>query len=249
MNRSTGCLLLFIISMIAGIIAGYFLITMMDTSTPPETIQEPPTSQATANTDAERSVLIVGVDNLEKPNPLMEGAWLVTLVDYGEGSIHLRLITLYPIVEASATSTYHIPYTQPHTPIVVNPANMLSLKFLEPISFSPDAWAQVIMLDEVAINTIIMMQHLNFKDPVPTPGPNTFDKPWENPQAAFNQQDNILHLLCDKPAPMSEPKNIQIVTAMEGTHIQSTLPPGGLYSLWQLINYTPNKEVICTRFP
>ena len=107
----------------------------------------------------------------------------------------------------------------------------------------------MIVLDEVAINTVIMMQNLNFKHPVPTPGPNTFDKPWNNPQAAFDQQDRILQILCDNPTPMSEPKNIEIITAMEGTHLQTTLPPGGLYSLWQLINYMPSKQVSCTRIP
>ncbi|MFN2145577.1 MAG: hypothetical protein ACK2T7_09500 [Anaerolineales bacterium] len=249
MNRTTGCLFLFILSVVAGIIAGYFLITMMESPTPPASTSEAPLSQTSTHTNPARSVLIVGVDNLEKPNPLMEGAWLVTLVDYGQGTIHLRLITLYPIVEASATSTYHIPYTQPHTPIMVDPANLQNLKNLEPISFSPDAWAQVIVLDEVAINTVIMMQNLNFKEPVPTPGSNTFTKPWKDPQVTFDQQKNILQIMCDNPTPMSEPKNIEIITAMEGSHIRSTLPPGGLYSLWQLINYTPSKQVVCTRIP
>ena len=128
MNRTTGCLVLFILSLIAGIIAGYYLITLMKPPDLTEITPEPPRSHTSTNTDAERSVLIVGVDSLNKPNPLMEGAWLVTLVDYGEGSIQLRLITLYPIVETSATSTYHIPYTQPHTPIVVDPSNLLNLE-------------------------------------------------------------------------------------------------------------------------
>ena len=194
-------------------------------------------------------MLIVGVDSLLKPTPLMEGAWLVTLLDRGEETIHLRLITLYPIVKPSVTSSYHLPYTQPHTPIGIDPANLVDLEFLEPLTFSPDAWSYVIVMDEVAVNTLIMMQNLNFQHPVPTPGPNAFYKPWKNPQATFEQQDRILHLLCEKPMPLSEPRNIKIMTAMEGSHIQTTMPESYLYTLWQLIDYTPPMQVTCTRTP
>ena len=85
MNRSTGCLLLFILSLIAGVVAGYILIRMLGGGTLPPTPTQPPatstTSQNINSTTGDSSVLIVGVDSLEKTNPLMEGAWLVTLLD------------------------------------------------------------------------------------------------------------------------------------------------------------------------
>lgn len=249
MNRATGCLLLFIISIAAGIIAGYFLIKIMEPPKPPDIQERTPTPKPTSSTNPDRTMLVVGVTSLTDPNPTMEGAWLITLVDYGQDAIHLRLVTLYPIIEASASSSYHIPYTQPHPPIIVNPANLQDLKFLEPISFSPDDWSQVIILDEVAINTMIMMQQLNFQDPVSTPVPDAFVKPWESPQLCFEQQERILQILCENPSPMGDPNNIRTITEMEGTHILTTLPASGLYSLWQLINYSPNKQVICTRIP
>ena len=147
------------------------------------------------------------------------------------------------------TSNYHYPYTQPHPPIIIDAGDLDGATNLAPISFSNDKWSRVILLDEVAINTLILMQNLNFRAPAPTPGPGAFIKPWEDPKQAFEQQERILSILCDNPAPLSDPNNINTLLQMEGKHMVSTLPEGGLRSLWQLINYIPSKQVTCTRIP
>jgi hypothetical protein len=248
MTRAKGCLFLFILSVIAGAVAGYYLISGMDSHDTDNRLA-PDLPQPTSSTDPNRSVLVLGVDNLEKLRPALEGAWLVTLVENAQGVINLRIATLYPVVQASVTSNYHYTYTQPHEPIIIDPNNLHDASDLAPISYSQDQWSQVILLDEIAINTVIMMQNLNFTAPVATPVPGAFTKPWDHPQLAFEQQDRILTLLCKNPTPLSEPKNINFLLEMEGRHIFTTLPENGLRSLWQLINYVPSKQVICTRFP
>jgi hypothetical protein len=250
MTRAKGCLVLFIISVIAGTLAGYYLINGMESPDEPQmTTLVPNSPLPTSSTDPKRSVLVLGVDSLDKRDPALEGAWLITLIENAGRTIHLRVATLYPVVEASMTSNYHYPYTQPHPPIIIDPHDLRGASNLAPISFTYDKWSQVILLDEVAINTLIMMQNLNFRAPAPTPGPGAFIKPWEKPQQAFEQQERILSILCDNPAPLSDPNNINTLMEMEGRHLFSTLPEGGLRSLWQLINYIPSKQVTCTRIP
>ncbi|MBN2045223.1 MAG: hypothetical protein JW757_09405 [Anaerolineales bacterium] len=248
MTRAKSCLVLFILSVIAGAIAGFYLVEIMEPPVPTVT-PAPSFPVPTSSTDPDRTVLVVGVDNLEYPNPAIEGVWIVSLLDNADGMLHLKLITLYPVVEASVTSTRQIPYTHPHPKIRIDPDDLHAVGDLAPISFSYDRWSQIIVLDEIAINTIIMMQNLNFRPPAPTPVQGAFLEPWIDPEGTFQQHKRILTILCENPTPLSDPANINILTAMEGTHIRSTLPAGGLRSLWQVINYLPGKQVTCSQSP
>jgi hypothetical protein len=249
MTRAKGCLILFILSVIAGTIAGYYLVKLWSEPDLPKETQEPLLLDPTPSINPDMSVLVVGVDNLQYPKPALEGAWIVTLVENVDGIIHLELRTLYPIVEETVSSTRQIPFTQPHQVIQIDPFDLPSADNLAPISLTPEQWSQTIVLDEAAINTIIMMQNLNFKHPAPTPVPGVFTKPWEDPQATYDQHVSILTLLCSNPTPLGDPHNIDIIIGMVGTHIRSTLTASDLRSLWQVINYVPGKQVVCTPIP
>jgi hypothetical protein len=197
-------------------------------------------------------ILMVGVDDLQKTYPAMEGAWLVEFCDdpdHRDQAIHLKIITLYPIIPEAVTSTQQSLYAQPHAPITINPNDLWGLADQPPISFSNDRWSQVVVMDEVAANLVIALQDMNTPRPVPTPSPNAFIKPWINPQGARQQQDRILTTLCEHPAPIGHLSVVNEILQLESSHIITTLPEGGLLKMWQVVNFTQDKTVICTRFP
>ena len=254
MSKTRSCVgILFIFSMIIGIMLGYGVLemikggddSMLDITIDPNII--PPKEQPNF-----QSILVVGVDSLMSQSPSLEGAWVVTLAQtngHSNGTLYFDISTLYPVTKNSVLSTRHGQYAIPHRNIVIDPDNLMALTELEPISFFQGKWTDIIVLDEVVINMLVSLQNPNISRPIPTPHPSLFIKPWEDPEGAFQQQRAILTTLCDHPEPLSESSLVLEIIEMNGQHLTSSLNKDGLLQLWQLINYTRDKQVSCTFFP
>ena len=198
------------------------------------------------------TILVVGVDSLMSQSPSLEGAWVVTLEQtngQNNGTLEFDISTLYPVTKNSVLSTRHGQYAVPHRNIIIDPDNLAALTELEPISFFQGEWTDIIVMDEFVINLLILLQNPNISRPIPTPHPALFIKPWEDPEGAFQQQRAILTTLCDHPEPLSEPASVLEIIEMNGQHLTSSLTKDGLLKMWQVINYTRDKQVTCSFFP
>ncbi|MEJ2484540.1 MAG: hypothetical protein P8Y72_04225 [Anaerolineales bacterium] len=235
--------ILFGLSIIAGIVLGKMIV-------PPQPL--PITSTPPPEPKINDTILFIGVDHLDSTQPLLEGAWLVALDernDHPADIIHIKLITLYPIISEHVTSMEHSRYAEPHQPIPIDPNNLDHLKDIPPISFTEETWSYVIIIDEIAMNTIILLTNPNISPSYPTPEPDTFIKPWENPQGAYDQHAAILYTLCEEPDSYAQFKTIQEVVKLNGSHIKTNLDNDGLYKLWQLVNYSVGKKITCSFYP
>ena len=255
MSRTRSCVgILFIISVILGIVLGYMVLEGIAGSEPLEPISPftDTTSIPSTQNNNSHSILVIGVDSLAKAYPGLEGAWRITLEQsngQSNGVLHFDISTLYPVTKNSVLSTRHGQFSVPHDKIVIDPNNLAALTELEPISYSREDWDDIILLDEVVVNFLISLQNPNIQRPIPTPHPSVFIKPWEDPEGAFDQQRAILTTLCDHPEPLSQPALILEIIEMTGVHLKSTLDKDGLRGLWQVINYTGDKQVVCSFYP
>ena len=198
------------------------------------------------------TILFIGVDHLDSTQPLLEGAWLAALDegnDHPADFIHIKLITLYPIISEHVTSMEQSLYAEPHPPIPIDPNNLDQLKDIPPISFSKETWSYVIIIDEIAMNTIILLTNPNWSSPFSTPEPDLFIKPWEDPQGAYDQHAAILFTLCEEPDSFAQLKTIQEVIKLSGSHIKTDLNNKGLLKLWQRVNFSLGKKISCSFYP
>jgi hypothetical protein len=244
--------ILFVISLIIGGYLGYLVIEgIQNPELPDTTMISPKADQPTTNTEPEETILVLGVDDLTKPMPSLEGAWLVTLYEKNQlpDTIHFGLITLYPVTSNSMLFPLHSQFAQPHPPILINPENLSAVSGIDPISFSQGQWSSIIVFDEVLMNIAVTLQIPNAERPFPTPSDDLFTKPWIDPVKAYHQQVGIITTLCEHPEPFSQPNLVIELLSMEGDHIKTSLPEGGLLRLWQAIDYTQQKRVTCTVYP
>ncbi len=248
MSNAKGCVgILFVLSLIAGVILGFLAIdpdggSFIDLST--ETY--PP------STSPGHSIMIIGVDNLERSDPGIEGVWLVNLPVSNGGNgqeIHIDLFTLYPITQETIMAPELSKFAQPHPRIVIDPDNPLSSEAMMTLAANTDDLTGIILMDEYIINMVLLLHNPKTELPVPPPDDNLFIKSWEDPQGAFEQQKAILTTLCDHPEPLSKPTNIAAILEMENIHIKSNLGEGSLLRWWQVINLTRDKQVSCDIYP
>lgn len=251
MSRTRSCVgILFIISMIIGILLGYMVLEGMEVPPPPITID--PNIIPTKQQQNFQSILVVGVDSLMNPAPSLEGAWQITLEQsngQSNGSYNFDISTLYPVTKATILSTRHGKFAEAHPNIIVDPDNITALTELEPISYYQGEWTDIIVVDEIVINMLVSLQNPNTPKPIPTPHPSLFIKPWKDPEGAFQQQRAILTTLCDHPDPLSEPAVVLEILQMYGQHLTSTMSSDGLLDLWQVMNYTSDTKIDCSFYP
>jgi len=239
--------ILFGLSIIAGIFIGKGINDILGggpTITPPPPPPPPPVISDT--------ILFIGVDHLDSPQPLLEGAWLAALGDeknQPKDTIHIKLITLYPIISGHVTSMEQSRYAEPHPPIPIDPKNLDHLNDIPPISFTEETWTHVIIIDEIAMNTIILLTNPNISPPFPPPENDVFIKPWEDPQGAYEQHSAILYTLCEEPDSYAQIDTIREVIKMNGSNIKSDLDIDGLINLWQVVNYSVGKKIHCSFYP
>jgi hypothetical protein len=248
MPRARGCVgILFILSLIAGILLGYICIGSDACLGTASTITPSPPPPPPSN-----SILVLGVDSLELPNPGLEGAWIITMpsTNNQDGQeIHFEIFTMYPVSQAKVLSPELSQFTQPHPRIILDPSNPFSPVPLAPLGINPDGWIGTILLDEYIINLLLLLQNNpNILQTITPPPDDLFIKPWLDPPGALEQQKAILTTLCEHPQPLANPNVIAAILQMEHTHIKSNLGESGLLRLWQNINYSYSKQVSCDLF-
>ena len=198
------------------------------------------------------TILFIGVNDLQAETPLLEGAWLATLCnknDHAANDIHIILITLYPIIPEHVLSIEQAYLAQPHEAIPVDPDNLSILTDIKPIFNSEESWSHVILVDNFAMNVIVSLINPNTPRPIPTPSPDTFIKSWENPTGAYNQHFAILTTLCEEPKSFALYNTIVDIVKLNNTHLQTNLTDDGLIRLWQLVNYSQGKTILCDFYP
>ncbi len=256
MSREKSCFgILFSLSIIVGIALGYIirkgmLFEPIDTGSLSSSVTIPQ-EQSNQETSLEDTILVIGVDSMET-DPHLEGAWLVTLCDkpdHPTGTIHLILITLYPMLAENVTTLEQSQFANPHDAIPVDVHNPSEIEHLEPLKFTEKTWSQVIILDEVAVNTAIQLSNRNHTVPINTPTADLFIKPWNNPKKAFHQQWGIITTLCEESKTFGKLNNINQIIKLYGSHLQATVNDNGLLQLWQLVNYKPTDSVQCDLYP
>lgn len=243
MSREKSCFgFLFSVSIVVGIVFGFIIRNGMDSD---PTITPPPP-------DPEDTILIVGVESLEGNTHNLEGVWLVKLdaeSDLEENNIHLILQTLYPLLPENVNALELRKYANPHPPIQIDPDDIEALKKFPPIALSGETWRHVIFLDEIAMNTVILLNNVNFSGEIKPPSSETFLKPWEDPEESYQQQWSIISTLCEEPEAYGQFSTIQKIVQLYGKHIHSKLQEQGLYQLWQTVNLRQGSELSCEIYP
>lgn len=249
--RTKSCFgILFGLSIVIGITIGMMIkdtLYASGSSTPTTTVPTPDTEPQVNDT-----ILFIGVDDLQAETPMLEGAWLATLGnknDDPENDIYIILVTLYPIIPEHVLSVEQAYLAQPHDAIPVDPNNLSALIEIKPIFNSDKNWAHVIFVDNHAMNVIVSLINPNSPRPIPTPSPDTFIKSWTNPTGAYNQHYAILTTLCEEPKSFALYNTVIDIVKLNNTHLQTNLSDDGLIRLWQLVNYSNGKEIVCNIYP
>lgn len=256
MSREKSCFgILFSLSIIIGIALGYIIRKgMISDPLDPNPVSASvsiPQNQTNEEASLGDTILVIGVDSMET-DPHLEGAWLVTLCDQPDhppGTVHLILITVYPVLAENVTSLEQSQYANPHEAISVDVHNPSEIGQLKPLTFTDQTWSHVIIMDEVAVNTAIQLSNRNHTVPISTPNPDLFVKPWNNPGKAFYQQWGIITTLCEESKTFGQLNNINQIIKLYGSHLKATVDGDGLRTLWQLVNYKPTDSVQCDLYP
>jgi len=243
--------ILFGLSIVAGIIFGNMIkgILYPPIQETPGTLESLPTTEP--NPERNDTILFIGVDHLDAKIPFLEGAYLATLCnqpDHDENTIHIILITLYPIIPEHENESEKSYLTKPHNPIPIDINNLAGLDKIYPISSNDETWSHVIVIDEEAMNLIISLINPNMDKP-PKLSSDTFIKAWENPEGAYQQHQAILTTLCDEPDMYAEYETIRDIVELNNTHLKTNLSGENLIRLWQLVNFSSGKSVRCEFFP
>jgi WD40 repeat protein len=242
--------ILFGLSIVIGITIGMMIKDTLypsESSTPTITLPTPESEPQVNDT-----ILFIGVDDLQSETPMLEGAWLATLgskQNHIENDIHIILVTLYPIIPEHVLTVEQAYLAQPHEAIPVDPNNLSALIEIKPIFNSDKNWAHVILVDNHAMNVMVSLINPNFPRPIPTPSSDTFIKPWTNPTGAYNQQFAILSTMCEEPESFALYNTIVDIVKLNKTHLETNLSDDGLIRLWQLVNYSNGKEIVCNIYP
>ncbi|MEJ2758787.1 MAG: hypothetical protein P8046_09940 [Anaerolineales bacterium] len=213
MSREKSCFgILFSLSIVVGIVLGIIIRQgMLNNSLDGSLLSASAEDKQENQASLEDTLLVVGVDSMEQ-SPHLEGAWLVTLCnqsDHPAGTIHLKLITLYPVLAENVTSLEQSQFANPHPPVTVDINDLDAITTLEPLGFTDEKWSQVIIMDEVTMNTAIQLSNVHHPDPIKTPTADLFVKPWNNPKKALHQQWGIITTLCEESTAFGQLDTIQ----------------------------------------
>ena len=252
MPSTRGCVgILFVLSLIAGVSLGFLVVDPSIRATP--TIP-PPNEQVILPTSRPSiTLLVLGVDSLQRPDSGLEGVWAITTPqdpEQNNKNLHFHIETLYPITELNPNLQELSQYLSPHPKIVINPDDPFNEEKLSEIGIKISEWPDAIILDEYIINMIILiLKNPNIDRPIPPPPEDLFTKTWENPSEALKQQRGILITLCDHPEPLKQFSIITEILQFESAHFKTVTGKNELIGYWQAFNNLDGNNVSCDIFP
>ena len=256
MKRRAGCLaILFGASIIIGTLIGSVFRDGMNgvfAATPSPTPTPPPSTNK-----KDLTILFIGVDNFPPEESHLVSAWLVKVENLhinGLTDIHLSLRTLYPILPEMVTFSPDLKdYSQPHSPVVVNPNDFNSISTLALLNQPKVTWDHIIIIDEFLMNSTILLSDVNIDDDddnFEQPSNNLFKKPWDSPLDAYTQQAAILKNSCNTPEAYTEFTVAEKLKLLAVNHISSPLSIDDIFRLWQInVNIGDEYTISCEFFP
>jgi hypothetical protein len=245
--KSQVYLLLFVVSLFIGLIAG--LVSggpraLLQLTTPPRLFSPLPTPS-----NGQRNILIIGVDRLENafpPNensPRLESIWLVV---YFPGQENVSWVPIYP------------PPTGIKDNFRPSPADLFTLKpngspgtaLFNLLHVHQIWWSGYILIDEIGLAEALKIMYPEDSGGSPRYGTGELrmiPKPWDNQAAAYLGQSTLLKKLCLQTANASNDVNFTQLKTLIPEHMQTNIDISQLAQEWQQIT-TSNSRLVC-EFP
>lgn len=164
----------------------------------------------TAKTPAKQSSLVVVVDELAAGQPLLLAAWQVQRTQTGS----LEWSPLYPTALQSGSA-----YAQPHAEFRLASTHSEAIAALEPVGAANITFDEIFVLDQTALQTLSSL----------TGSPLTLLAPAAEPQAALQQQVQLVQSLC---AAAWQPEQLDVWVALMPDHLQSSVSVFELITRW-----------------
>lgn len=165
---------------------------------------------ASVKTPAKRSSLVMVVDALESPQPVLTAAWHVQQTQAGT----LDWTPLYPAPLQSGSV-----YAQPHTDLRVLTIDSEAIAQLEPIAKAAISFDEIFVLDQSAVHAISTLAGI----------PLSLQLPAGEPQAALQEQVQLVQGLC---AAAWQPEQLDAWVALAPQHLQSSTSVFELITRW-----------------
>lgn len=199
--------LLFFGFVLLGMASGFFLGSLG--SALAAGAQVPASKQMAA---AQQNSLIVIVDDLAAPQPALLGAWLAVRSDG-----HVSWMPLYPQPLESGSG-----YAQPSKPIRLAGSDLSALRALAPVSEASVWFDEAFLLDQTAAAAFSVLAS--------GPQGGLAAATWEQPQAALQQQVQIIQALCAQS--WAAVSNLDAALALMPDHLRSSTTAFELITRW-----------------
>lgn len=164
----------------------------------------------TPKTPAKQSSLIVVVDELSRPQPLLLAAWQVQRTQGGT----LEWTPLYPTPLDNGTG-----YAQPHTEVRLTGTTSEAIGALAPVAQASVSFDEIFVVDRIAVNVISTL----------TGAPLTLGSTAERPQAALQEQVQLVQSLC---VAAWQTEQLDAWVALAPQHLQSSASVFELITRW-----------------
>lgn len=197
--------LLFLGFVLLGMASGFFVGSLRSAFA--AEVRQPADKQATA---LQQNSLVVLVDDLANPQPVLLGAWLAV-----RNGSQATWMPLYPQPISSGSG-----YAQPGEPIRLASAELSSLSALAPVTAAGVHFDEVYMLDQVAAASISSLTAAPF-EPVAT---------WQQPQAALQAQVQLIQALCAQA--WGAPAQLDAALSLMPDHLHSSVTAFELITRW-----------------
>lgn len=161
----------------------------------------------------QHNTLIVLVDSLDSAQPALKGAWLTAR---NGDEMDLSWMPLYPLPLAAQAA-----YSEPHTAILLNSADVSALAGVAPINDAGVLFNEVFMLDEAAVSAVSALAGS------PLAG---LAESWDQPQAALQEQVQLIQSLC--AISWTSENGLDAALALIPSHLRSSLTPFELITNW-----------------
>jgi hypothetical protein len=188
-----------------------------------------------------RTILVLGVNNFVDEEIFLESAWKVTIhQSYRRGVSYFDVVleSLYPVHSNPETYSNPDPYLTAHDPILFPRAYFENLKLFAPLYTIPAVncseffFEEVIVIDEYAMNFLIELTKANPTLSPPPPTVETFQKPWDNPQASHDLQHETLITLCSPTLNILREDNFARVFDLIPEHFKTTISVEDIINFW-----------------
>lgn len=161
-------------------------------------------------TPAKQNSLVVVVDALDSPQPVLLAAWRVEQTQTGA----LEWTPLYPAPLQNETV-----YAHPHADLHLEDTDSETLTMVEPIAKAATAFDEIFVLDQNAIHVITTLAG----------NPLTLRPAAAEPQAALQEQVQLVQGLC---AAAWQPQQLDAWVALMPQHLQSSTSMFELITRW-----------------